>query len=117
MQADEADIGRLAAGGLINRVAVINRRDELRADLVDELVLFDVGARDRELFERRVFLLELDRGEFSQSRKSSSVDFCASAAGAAQSTHTAAAREIFTPTAARPWPFPRSSRSCSSSDA
>jgi hypothetical protein len=63
VQADEANIGRFA-GGLIDRLAVINRRDELRADLVGELVFFDVGARDRELLERRVLAFEFDRGEF-----------------------------------------------------
>jgi hypothetical protein len=58
--ADEADIVRLAAS-LIDRIAVINGRDKLRTDLVGELVLFDIGALDDELFEARVFLLELDR--------------------------------------------------------
>jgi len=42
---------------------LIDGGDELRADLVSELVFLDVGARDRELLERRVFLLELDCGE------------------------------------------------------
>ena len=54
MQADEAHIGRFAAG-LISHLAVIDGGDELRADFVGELVFFDVGARDRELFERRIF--------------------------------------------------------------
>ena len=62
MQADEAHVSRFAAG-LIDHLAVIDGGDELRADLVGELVFFDVGARDRELFERRIFPLELDRGE------------------------------------------------------
>ena len=62
MQADEAHfIGR--AGGLIRGFAVIDGGDELRADLVGELVFFYVGARDRELLERRVFGFEFNRGE------------------------------------------------------
>src|SRR5664279_441781 len=62
VQADEAHIGRLAAG-LIDRLAVIDGGDELRADLVGELVLFDIGARDLEALKPRIFLFEFDRGE------------------------------------------------------
>jgi hypothetical protein len=54
VQADEADVLG-SAGVLKNRVAVIDGRNELRADLVGELVFLDVGARDRELFERQIF--------------------------------------------------------------
>src|SRR5487761_2472659 len=58
VQADEAHlIGR--AGCLIRGLAVIDGGDELRADFVGELVFLDVGARDRKLLERRVFLPEL----------------------------------------------------------
>jgi hypothetical protein len=63
VQADEAHLGRLAAG-LIERLAVIDGRDELRAYFVGELVFFDVRSRDRELLERRIFAFEFDRGEF-----------------------------------------------------
>ena len=63
MQADEAHLGRLAAG-LINRLAVIDGGNELRTDLVGELIIFDARARDFELFERRVFAFEFDGGEF-----------------------------------------------------
>src|SRR5664279_2884185 len=62
VQADEAHIGRFAAG-LISGLAVIDGGDELRADLVGELVFFDASAIDLEFFESRVFLFEFDRGD------------------------------------------------------